>query len=130
MIKNRDFWMPFAPSILEEDINTYLKNPKNFYAPYMVLTMESTKEGQERIPAALHQYDYTARPQAVRKDVNPEYYKVIAKFKEKTGTGCVLNTSFNLHGHPVSATAKDAMEIMDNSGLEYLAINNYLITKK
>lgn len=47
-----------------------------------------------------------------------------------TGIGAVLNTSFNLHGYPIVHSPKDALEVLDKSGLKYLAIENYLIWKK
>ncbi|MDR0485770.1 MAG: hypothetical protein LBH29_03475, partial [Elusimicrobiota bacterium] len=73
-IKDRDFWMPFTPSILKEDIDLYIENPRNINAPYMCITFESTELARKNIPAALHPYDKTIRPQAVDKEWNPQYH--------------------------------------------------------
>lgn len=129
-IKNRDFWMPFAPSILEERAKDYIVNPKNFYAPYMVMAFPTKSKAHTDLIAALHPYDLTARPQIVRKDWNLGYYKVLKTFEEITGVGGVLNTSFNLHGQPIVCSPKDALETFVNSGLDALAMGPFYITKK
>lgn len=130
MIKNRDFWMPFAPSMLLEKVDKYLVNPKKIFSPYMGITFDATKEGREKIIGALHRNDFTARVQMVSRVHNSGYHDLIERFEQKTGIGTVLNTSFNLHGSPVVATIKDGMEVMEKSSLKYLAIENYLVIKK
>jgi carbamoyltransferase len=129
MIKNRDFWMPFAPSVLEEDFSKYFKNPKNIYAPYMTTTFDSTELARKQIIAGLHPYDFTGRPQVVRKSWNSSYYFLISEFKKQTGIGAVLNTSFNLHGEPLVRGAGEAIKTFMNSGLKYLALGSYLLKK-
>jgi len=129
MIKKRDFWMPFAPSILKEDANLYIKNPKNLEALYMILSFDSTELAREHLKAAMHQADYTLRPQLVEKDINPHYHKVISEFKKLTGIGGILNTSFNLHGYPLVGNVEQALFTFENSGLKYLALQNYLVSK-
>jgi carbamoyltransferase len=84
-IKDRDFWMPFTPSILKEDIDKYIVNPKNMSIPYMCITFDSTPLARQHIPAALHPYDKTVRPQAVDKNWNPDYHALISEFKKNTG---------------------------------------------
>lgn len=128
MIKCRDFWMPFACSVLEECANDYLINPKNIKAPYMILTFDTTEKVND-IKAGTHPYDNTIRPQIVSKIHNDRYHKLINEFKNLTGIGAVLNTSFNLHGYPIVHTPKDALEVLDKSGLQYLAMENILIRK-
>ncbi len=128
-IKSRDFWMPFAPSILESRQSDYFKNPKNNPASFMIMTFDSTKKGRDNLKAAMHQYDFTLRPQVVRSEINPSYYNLIGKFEKLTGIGGVLNTSFNLHGYPVVRSPKDALEVLEKSKLKYLAIGNFLVTK-
>jgi carbamoyltransferase len=128
MIKNRDFWMPFAPVILKEREGDYIVNPKNIPAPYMILTFDTTG-ARERIIAAIHQADLTTRPQVIEREWNPEYYDIIKHFERETGIGGLLNTSFNLHGFPIVHGPKEALWTFNNSGLEYLALGDYLLHK-
>ncbi len=130
MIKNRDFWMPFAPTVLDERAAEYLVNPKGLASPYMMLAMPTTEAGRTALPAALHPQDATARPQILEREWNPEYHAVIREFERRTGTGAVLNTSFNLHGEPVVASAADAVDTFERSGLPHVAIGHWLISKK
>ena len=129
MIKNRDFWMPFATSLLYECTDEYLYNAKMKLAPYMAITFESEKKAHKDIIAALHPYDLTSRPQTVTKEANQKYHHLINEFKNLTGIGGVLNTSFNLHGEPNVENPYDAIRTFDLSGMKYLAIGNYLISK-
>jgi carbamoyltransferase len=128
MIKSRDFWMPFAVSILDEDEEKYIKNPKRIPAPYMIMTFDTTDYVSE-IEAGVHPYDLTCRPQIVYKDWNPKYYRLIEEFKKICGRGAILNTSFNLHGLPIVSSPEDAFFVLDNSGLKYLAIQDYIVEK-
>lgn len=128
-IKSRDFWMPFAPSILKEKASKYIVNEKKMNAPYMVVSFDSTTLGKEKFSAAMHQYDQTIRPQHVDKNWNPSYWKMIKEFEKITGIGGVLNTSFNLHGFPIVESPEDALYVFENSGLKYLALGNYLVSK-
>nr|WP_321404160.1 carbamoyltransferase C-terminal domain-containing protein [uncultured Desulfobacter sp.] len=129
-IKNRDFWMPFTPSILEGDMNRYIVNADRIFAPYMCITFDTTPEARRDLAAAIHARDKTARPQCVLQEWNPEYYDLISAFKGLTGIGGVLNTSFNLHGEPNVCSPEDAIHTMDKSGLIYLTIGSYLLKKK
>lgn len=129
-IKNRDFWMPFTPSILAEDMPRYIVDHERIFAPYMSITFETTDLARQHLKAAIHPRDKTARPQCVLSDWNPGYYDVISEFKKLTGIGAVLNTSFNLHGEPNVCSPHDAIHTMDNSGLKYLAIGSFLLEKK
>jgi carbamoyltransferase len=130
MIKNRDFWMPFAPTVLAERVADYLVNPKGFASPYMMLAMPTRAEARDRLVAAIHPQDGTARPQILERSWNPEYYAVISEFERRTGVGAVLNTSFNLHGEPVVCSALDAVDTFERSGLPHLAVGHWLISKK
>ena len=130
MIKNRDFWMPFAPTVLAERASDYLVNPKGFASPYMMLAMPTRPETRDGIAAAIHPQDGTARPQILERDWNPEYHAVIREFERRTGVGAVLNTSFNLHGEPIVRSAEDAVDTFERSGLPHLAVGRWLISKK
>lgn len=122
--------MPFTPSMLDSYAKKYIVNPKNITAPYMVVTFHSTAKAQKDLPAAMHPYDFTVRPQIVTKAYNPDYYEVIKEFSKLTGAGAVLNTSFNLHGEPNVLTPEDALHTVENSALKYLVLENYLLEKR
>ena len=128
-IKNRDFWMPFTPSILDEDQHNYLDNKKEFIFPYMSIACHSTERGQKEIPATLHPADFTARPQVVTKKDNSLYYNLIYEFKMITGVGALLNTSLNLHGYPMVRTPEQALFVFENSKLDGLILDNNLILR-
>ena len=130
LVKMRDFWMPFAPSIIEEREKDYMINPKNIDAKYMQIGFDSTPLAEEDIPAGLHPFDRTARPQIVRKKDNPEYYLLIKAFEKLTGVGALLNTSFNIHGEPIVGSPYDAINTFLRCGLHHLIIGSWLISKK
>lgn len=128
-IKSRDFWMPFAASILAERASDYVINPKNVRSPYMILTFDTTERYPE-IAAGTHPYDRTVRPQIVERSWNPRYHALISEFERLTGVGAVLNTSFNLHGYPIASSPADSLEVFDRSGLRNLAIEDWLVQKQ
>ena len=128
-IKKRDFWMPFAPSLLKEKASKYIVNPKNLFSPYMMLAFDTTELAQTEICAAIHPRDKTARVQIVDKLMNPEYWELINDFYEMSGTPCILNTSFNLHGYPLVYSFEDAISVFKNSGLNYLVIESFILKK-
>ena len=128
-IKKRDFWMPFAPVILEEYQDLLIKNPKKIDSPFMTIAFE-TKDGKNKFPAAVHQADGTARAQLLKKEQNPILWNLIFKFYEKTGIPALLNTSFNLHGEPIVRTIQDALRVFNKSELEVLWFNEHIIYKK
>ncbi len=130
MIKNRDFWMPFAPTVLKERADEYLVNPKGLDSPYMMLAMPTPPTARAALAAAIHPHDGTARPQILEESWNPEYHAVIREFERRTGVGAVLNTSFNLHGEPVVCSAGDAVDTFERSGLPHLAVGHWLISRK
>ena len=106
-IKNRDFWMPFSPIVLSEYQSELIDNPKKLESPHMTIAFE-TVDGERKIPAAIHQADKTARPQLLKKEVNPQLWELIKGFYDKTGVPSLLNTSFNLHGEPIVNNIHDA----------------------
>lgn len=129
-IKSRDFWMPFTPSILAEDMDRYIQGADKIFPPYMCITFDSTPAARKDIVAAIHPRDFTARPQCVLPDWNPGYHSLISHFKAKTGIGAVLNTSFNLHGEPNVCSPQDAIRTIDLSGLRYLVLGHVLLEKR
>jgi carbamoyltransferase len=129
MVKSRDFWMPFAPSVLEECADDYIVNPKRVPAPYMILSFDTTERAAD-IAAAIHPYDRSVRPQVVARAWNPDYHRLLEEFRRRTGRGALLNTSFNLHGHPIANTPEDALDVLKRSGLEHLLLGHFLVHKK
>ncbi|WP_457577417.1 carbamoyltransferase C-terminal domain-containing protein, partial [Desulfomarina sp.] len=117
-IKMRDFWMPFAPSILWERRHDYAKIDKDIPAYHMVMGFDSTELAREHLIAALHPYDFTMRPQFVKKEHNPQYHRLLSEFEKLTGFGGVLNTSFNLHGWPIVCSPEDAVSTFLKSDLD------------
>lgn len=129
MIKNRDFWMPFAPIILDEDKDRYLKYLDNSTGYYMMMAYDTRQNHRDDLAAAIHPYDKTARAQILQKEFNPKLWEIINQFKKITGRGVLLNTSFNIHGEPIVGSPEDAIDVFKRSGLKYLALGPYLITK-
>ena len=126
-VKQRDFWMPFAASVLDEDAHRYIKDPSG-WAYYMIEAFDATPEGVDKLVAGTHPFDRTIRPQIVN-DLNPAYRDVIRAFKARTGVGGLLNTSFNLHGFPIVGTPEVAIDTLKKSELDALALRPFLITK-
>lgn len=130
MIKNRDFWMPFAPAVLAERAEDYYFKPKPMPAPYMIIAFDSRPETRHKHAAAQHPYDYSVRPQEVIESWNPDFYRLIKYYEEITGEGIILNTSFNLHGYPIVYQPAEAIDVFDRSGLQYLALGNWWVWKE
>jgi carbamoyltransferase len=130
MVKNRDFWMPFAPSVLAERAQDYYVKPKPVTSPHMMLAFRSRPETRAAYPAAQHPYDFTARPQEVTAELNSEYHRLLKLYEDRTGDGIILNTSLNLHGEPIVYRAKDAVSVFTRSGLECMALGNWWVEKR
>ncbi|MBU6150520.1 MAG: hypothetical protein KGR25_03660 [Chloroflexi bacterium] len=128
-VKNRDFWMPFAPSILAEWVDRYVAGTVKTPSPHMMVGFESTNLARTHLRAALHPYDLTMRPQMVTREDAPDYHDLLSKFATVTGTGGVLNTSFNIHGKPIVMSPRDALAAFADCGLTMLALEDYLVTK-
>lgn len=123
-IKNRDFWMPFTPTILSEHCSEYLDNPKNAASPFMTMAFDTLPGVALKIPAAVHPSDKTARPQMLMRKQNESYYDLIDCFYQITGIPVLLNTSFNLHGDAIVETVRDAIYTFENSDIDVLVIND------
>ena len=128
LIKKRDFWMPFAPVVLDEYHDLLLENPKKIESPFMTIAFD-TKDGKNKFPAGVHKSDGTARAQLLKKSQNPVLWDLIFKFYEKTKIPALLNTSLNLHGEPIVNSVQDAIRVFEKSELEVLWINNHIIEK-
>ena len=130
VIKKRDFWMPFALSILQEKSKKFIKNPKNISSSFMTIAFDTFEKNVDKIKAGTHPYDGTVRPQFVNKDDQGTYYDLIKMFYKKTKIPALLNTSFNIHGEPIVNTIGDALKTFKNSGINHLWIGRILLSKK
>jgi carbamoyltransferase len=125
-VKFREWWRPFAPSMLAEVAGEYLESATD--SPFMVLTAQVRPEKRSVIPSVTH-VDGSARPQTVERDVNPLYWNLIREFGERTGVPVVMNTSFNLRGEPIVCTPTDAIRTFFSSGMDALVIGNFVVEK-
>lgn len=126
-VKFREAYRPFAPSAIVEAKNDFFD--LEVEAPFMLKVCNVLKEKQSVIPAVTH-VDGSARLQTVTKELHPRYYELIKKLGERTGVPVVLNTSFNIQGEPVVESPQDAIRCFFSTGLDYLIIGNFLISKK
>ena len=129
-IKQRDFWMPFAPSIRAESSARYLHDPKDLHPHFMTLAFDGSAMASNDLAAAMHPRDHTLRPQVVTAAVNPQYHRLLSLFELSSGRGGLLNTSFNIHGEPIVYSPIDAIDVLMRSGLEYLALDNHIVRKR
>ncbi len=131
MIKNRDFWMPFALTILFEKHKKFIKNPKNIMSEFMTIGFDTFPKNYSKVKSGTHPYDKSVRPQILKKDYNKNYYSLIYNFEKITKIPALLNTSLNLHGYPISSDLNDVIKTFKNSGLIHLYLDdNFLISKK
>jgi carbamoyltransferase len=115
-VKHRQWFRPFAPSILREDVGEWFK--RDVDSPYMSLVLEFKDEVKEKVPAVVH-LDGTGRLQTVTENDNKWYYNFIKKFKEKTGVPIVLNTSFN-DREPIVEIPEHAINCYLGTDIDYL----------
>jgi carbamoyltransferase len=125
-VKFREWWRPFAPSLLAETAGEYIESATD--SPFMILTAQVKPEKRDVIPSVTH-VDGSARPQTVERDVNPLYWRLIQAFGERTGVPVVMNTSFNLRGEPIVCTPTDAVRTFFSSGMDALVIGNFVVEK-
>lgn len=146
-IKYREGFRPFAPSVLEEDIDDFFDLDRP--SPYMLLVIpvkESHRNAlpngyfdrelydmlyyhRSDIPAVTH-IDFSARIQSVNKKTNPLFWQLINDFKKLTGYGILINTSFNVRGEPIVCNPDDAYRCFMRTEMDYLVIGNYFFDKK
>jgi len=146
-IKYREGFRPFAPSVLEEDMDKFFEI--NSPSPYMLLvvpvnqqrlTPNNTRpkktgiydmlyQSRSDVPAITH-IDNSARIQTVNKKTNLRYWELINEFKNQTGYGILVNTSFNVRGEPIVCNPEDAYRCFMNTDMDELVIGNYLFVKE
>ncbi len=123
-IKHREYFRPFAGSILKEHVHDWFDLRGMEDTPFMMYAVKCQEGIEEKIPAIIH-VDGTCRIQTVTEDVNPHYYGLINEFYEQTGCPIIFNTSFNLGGEPLVETLDDALRTLHNSRIEYLYLPEY-----
>ncbi|MDD2709170.1 MAG: carbamoyltransferase C-terminal domain-containing protein [Verrucomicrobiae bacterium] len=126
LVKFREEFRPFAPSILDEFGPEYFENYQ--LSPYMERTLTFKESAREKVPAIIH-VNRTGRLQSVRREWNPRYYDLIRAFHDLTGVPMLLNTSFNIMGKPIIHSLEDALGLFYTTGLDALVIEDYLIEK-
>ena len=130
-VKHREFFRPFAGSILKEHVHEWFDLRGMDETPFMMYAVNCQPGIEEKIPAIIH-VDKTCRIQTVTEEQNENYYKLIKEFFEQTGCPIIFNTSFNLGGEPLVETLDDALRTLANSDIEYLYLPEYgkLVTVK
>lgn len=125
-VKHREWFRPFAPSLLLDDVERYFD--VNLDMPFMVITLPVKKARVKEIISATH-VNGTSRSQTVSKERNALYYNLINEYKHVTGVPLVINTSFNVRGEPIVCTPENAYNCFKNTGIDYLVMGNYIISK-
>lgn len=149
-IKFRESFRPFAPAVLEEDVQKYFE--LNDISPYMLLVenvveyrrnrmdlahdlkeyeedmLEIVRKKRSDIPAVTH-VDYSARIQTVNAEKNRYFYNVIKAFKDKTKCSMVVNTSFNVRGEPIVCTLQNAYDCFMRTDMDILVLENFVLYK-
>ena len=124
----RTEFMPFAPSVLEEDAAEYLQLASGALRPaeFMTITCRVHTHRRREIAAVVH-VDGTARPHLVRRHINPSFYRILTAFKRHTGLGVLVNTSFNIHEEPIICSPDDACRAFAQGAVDALAIGPFVV---
>ncbi|EAQ04088.1 nodulation protein [Pseudooceanicola batsensis HTCC2597] len=126
VIKYRELWRPFCPSMQAEAAADYFDSYDD--APYMIIAFEANQRLKDEAPAIVH-IDGTSRVQMVHSETSARYHDLIGKFAELTGVPVLLNTSFNVKGEPIVCTALDAVRTFCGTGLDVLAVGDFILRK-
>lgn len=124
----RTEFMPFAPAVLADHAERCFLDVDcgRHSAEFMTITYHCTEWMRQHCEGVVH-VDDTARPQLVREDLHPSFYRLIDEFRKLTGLPCVINTSFNMHEEPIVCTPADAIRAFEAGNLDYLAIGDCLV---
>jgi len=128
-IKRREYFRPFAGTILAEHVHEWFDLRGLDETPHMMYAVNCQEGVEEKIPSIIH-VDGTCRIQTVTESQNPLYYKYIKEYYEKTGVPIIFNTSFNLGGEPLVETLDDAFRTLASSEIEYLYIAEHGLLAK
>jgi carbamoyltransferase len=130
-IKFREPFRPFAPVILEESVGDYFTTAglDKQYPPRFMLVVSPFREDKgDKVKAVCHAGG-TGRLQTIRREWNPDYYRIVEKFGEATGIPILMNTSYNLRGEPIVNSPEDALKTFGNSGIDQLVMGPFLVNK-
>ncbi len=127
-VKKREWFQPFAPSILEDDLNSIIDYDGKGRDSFMTMAYDIKEKMRPMTKSVMH-IDGTARPHAVGSENTP-YMEMLRKVKKSSGHGIVLNTSFNLHGFPIVMSPEDALATMKATKTKYMFMNNVFITNR
>jgi carbamoyltransferase len=129
MVKMREAFRPFAPAVLAEDASRWFSMPADMAIPFMTTVMPVREGFRASLPAVTH-VDGSARVQTVDRAGNSDFHRLISAFKDLTGVGMVLNTSFNVKGQPIVRSAAEAIETFLRTGIDALFIHDTLVVRK
>ncbi len=125
-VKHREDWRPFCPSLPVEDYRRYFA--EGMESDYMILAYPVRESERARVPGVVH-VDGTARPQTVRREVNPRFHALLQSFGRLTGHPILINTSFNVQGEPIVCTPADALRCFGGTGIDVLVLNDFMLRK-
>jgi carbamoyltransferase len=126
-VKFREAFRPFCPSMTPEAAKQLL-DPRARAERYMITSFDVRPEVRDRIPAVVHA-DGTARPQIVEEHINPLFFRLLREFGARTGTECLLNTSFNIKGEPIVCNPREAIRCFFDTGLDSLVMGSFVLDK-
>jgi carbamoyltransferase len=127
-VKKREWFQPFAPSMLEEEAARILEYDDKGIDKYMTMAYMVKEDMRQYTKSVMH-IDGSARPQAVGEE-NRLYMSLLKKVKALTGRGMILNTSFNVHGSPIVMEPEDAMAVLKSTKSKYLFINGVFVANR
>lgn len=125
-VKGREPWRPFCPSVLDERRGELLERDQP--SPFMTVALEAREAVRASAPGAVH-VDRSVRPQTVERSASPLYHRMISEFALRTGAPYVINTSLNYDGEPIVCTPKEALRCFYASGLDVLALGDFVLAK-
>ncbi len=129
MVKKREGYRPFAPSVLEEKANSLFDLPPGVESlPFMIFVVKVREDKRALLGATTH-IDGTARVHTVSRSTNPRYWDLIQAFNELTGVPVLLNTSFNNNVEPIVNSLEDAIVSFLTTGLDYLIVDDFIVRK-
>jgi len=129
MVKMREAFRPFAPAVTVERVHEYFDVPAGSVLPYMIMVVLVRREWRALLPAVTH-VDGSARAQTVSALDNHDFHVLLRAVGQLTGREMVLNTSFNVKGQPIVNTPQEAVETFLNTGIDYLFLENALISRR